>query len=114
MEGEKHTVDMKVYDVPVELKNQYISMAKLDYDNQVWRVMEEGMSRLLDERHNKVGELEMKLEAQRKQIMTLNERINELSKLSDNKEQSKKDDLAPPATFGGDDEELLDRFDKGD
>ena len=38
----------RVYNVPVELISKYISYAKLHYNNEVWKVMEEGMKLLLE------------------------------------------------------------------
>lgn len=93
-EKEEQTVDFKVYDVPVELKNKYISMAKLDYDNQMWRVLEEGMKRLEEERKNKVPELEERIDDLQKQLVYLKSRLDEI----EDKEAS---NASEPSTFGG-------------
>lgn len=104
-------VDLKVYDIPVEVKNKYISMAKLDYDNELWRVLEAGMEKLEDERDRKVPELEEKVDNLQKQIVFLKTKMEELES------EDKKDDTSNgPKTFGDvkkeeDDEEILDRYD---
>lgn len=93
-EKEEQKVDFKVYDVPVELKNKYISMAKLDYDNQMWRVLEEGMKRLEEERKNKVPELEEKIDDLQKQLVYLKSRLDEI-------EDKGASNASEPSTFGG-------------
>jgi len=109
MEEDKR-VDLKVYDVPVELKNQYISMAKLDYDNELWKVLEAGMEKLQDERQNKIPEMEEKVMALQKQIAELKLRMDNMEDVDE--------DFSGPKTFGRetektkdkDDDELLSRF----
>ena len=66
--GERRTL-FKVYDMPVELINWYIAYAKLNCDNQVWKVLELGR-KLIEERDKeaknlkeKVKELEKRVEA---------------------------------------------------
>lgn len=102
-------VDLKVYDVPVETKNKYISMAKLDYDNELWRVLEEGMKRLQDERQTKIPELEEKVEGLQKQIVFLKTKIEELE--GENIDEDEENNM--PKTFGNqkEDDELLERYD---
>lgn len=104
-------VDMKIYDIPVELQNKYISMAKLDYDNQMWKVLEAGMDALMEERQRKVPELEQRVNELQKQIGYLKMKIEELESTDLNEERE-----GPPKTFGdqpdADDDEILDRFSK--
>jgi hypothetical protein len=38
----------RVYNVPTDLISKYISYAKLHFDNEVWKVMELGLSLILD------------------------------------------------------------------
>lgn len=111
---ENETVDLKVYDMPVELKNKYISMAKLDYDNELWKVLEAGMDRLMDERQTKMDGLEQDVESLQKQIVYLKTKIEQLEA-----DEQQKTDQVGPATFGGSepeetqemsDEELLKKF----
>lgn len=111
---DQEKVDLKIYDMPVELKNKYISMAKLDYDNQLWRVLEAGMERLEEERETKVPQLEDDVESLQKQIVYLKTRIENLEGDKEKEEQN-----TGPVTFGSEpeeikkesDDELLDRFD---
>jgi len=114
-ESEIERVDMKVYDMPVELKNKYISKAKLDYDNQLWKVLEEGMDKMIEERETKVPRLEARVENLEEQIAYLKVKLEEQK----GQDLSEKDDGAP-ATFGGgkeddldkSDDEILDKFDR--
>lgn len=94
MNKDNEKVNMKVYDVPVELKNKYISMAKLDHDNQMWKVLEKGMSMMEDERNNKVPRLEERVERLEKQLVYLKSRVEE-------SEASQQDEEAGVQTFGG-------------
>lgn len=106
------TVDFKVYDMPVELKNKYISMAKLDYDNQMWKVLEAGMDALSEERERKVPELEEKVDQLQKQIAYLKVKIEDL----ESSDLSNKEDGGAPKTFGNqkkkdeEGDELVSRF----
>lgn len=109
---EMKRVDFKVYDMPVELKNKYVSMAKLDYDNNMWEVLKAGMEALSNERQRKVPELETKVDDLQKQIVYLKTRIESL----ENTDMDEKDSSLPK-TFGDqkkedseDDGELLNRF----
>lgn len=112
-ESKVETVDFKVYDMPVELKNKYISMAKLDYDNEMWKVLEAGMDALQEERERKIPELEQKVDNLQKQIVYLKTKIENLEG-----SQESKDESGPPKTFGDQkdvkgesgDDELLNRF----
>lgn len=109
-EEKQQRVDLKVYDVPIELKNKYMSMAKLDYDNKMWKVLEAGMENLIDERNNKVSELEDEVQSLQKQIVHLKTQVEQIQS-----ENSKDDKSDTPQTFGSttekEDDELLDKFD---
>ena len=102
--------NLKVYDMPVELKNKYISLAKLDYDNQLWKVLEAGFEALNQERKRKVPQLEQEIENLQKQIGMLKVQIAQMQEKED------KDDSGVPSTFGDqrteEDDELLDHFSK--
>ena len=45
-----------VYDMPIDLIKQYISISKLFYNNQMWRALQDGMKLLLAEKENKKPE----------------------------------------------------------
>jgi len=91
-EGDTERTDFKVYDMPSDLVNKYISMAKLYYDNQVWKVLEEGMDLLLAQRtpsevmQDEIEELQIKVEKLRKEVDMLHSKDNDM------------DDIEP--TFG--------------
>jgi len=59
--NKNESVDFTVLDMPVELKNKYISMAKLHYDNHVWQVMADAMDSLLEERTTRTDDLEQRV-----------------------------------------------------
>lgn len=114
-EGYNERIDFKVYNLPIEVKNKYVSLAKLEYDNQMWKVLEAGMDALLEERNRKVPELEEKVDKLQKQIAFLKVKIEDL----ESKDLSEKDESGPPKTFGDQKKEaetqegggeLLDRF----
>lgn len=104
-------IDFKVYDVPIELKNKYVSLAKLEYDNQMWKVLEAGMDRLVEERETQVPKLEKEVDSLQKQIVYLKKEIEEL------KDAQRQEEPDEPVTFGSqreevdkEDEEILNRF----
>lgn len=89
----ENPTDFKVYDVPTELKNDYISMAKLMYDDDVWKVMADAMASLKEDKFGRVDVLEQR-------ISQLEEEIGALKGLiSKNMGKDDEDDLKP--TFGG-------------
>lgn len=87
-------VDFRVYDVPVDLKNQYISMAKLHYDNQVWKVLADAMELLLEEQTTRVDELE-------ERILTLEMKVARLQSHLEESLDADKDGTDLEQTFGG-------------
>jgi len=48
IELEDNRRNWRVFNVPTELIGKYISYAKLHYNNEVWKVMEEGMRLILE------------------------------------------------------------------
>jgi uncharacterized small protein (DUF1192 family) len=91
----ENPTDFKVYDVPTELKNDYISMAKLHYDDDVWKVMADAMASLKEDKFGRVDMLEEK-------IAQLEEEIGALKALvSKQRSEDDEDDLQP--TLGGGD-----------
>jgi len=88
----ENPTDFKVYDVPMELKNDYISMAKLHYDDDVWKVMADAMAALKEDKFTKVEMMEEK-------IMQLEEEIATIKTLIKNQSSEDDNDLKP--TFGG-------------
>lgn len=89
----ENPTDFKVYDVPTELKNDYISMAKLMYDDDVWKVMADAMASLKEDKFGRVDLLE-------KRIGKLEEEIGALKALI-SKERKEDDDEDLKPTFGG-------------
>lgn len=85
--------DFKVYDVPMELKNDYISMAKLMYDDEVWKVMADAMASLKDDKFGRVDLLEERIAQLEEEIGALKAMIGKQRK------DDGGNDLKP--TFGG-------------
>jgi len=89
----ENPTDFKVYDVPTELKNDYISMAKLHYDDDVWKVMADAMTSLKEDKFGRVDLLE-------ERIAHLEEEIGALKGLISKQRKDEDDDDLKP-TFGG-------------
>lgn len=91
----ENPTDFKVYDVPMELKNDYISMAKLHYDDDVWKVMADAMAALKEDKFTRVDVLENKVSQLEEQIQTMKQMLKAFSE----PEEDDEDDLKP--TLGG-------------
>lgn len=91
----ENPTDFKVYDVPMELKNDYISMAKLHYDDDVWKVMADAMASLKEDKFGRVDVLE-------KRIAQLEQELGALKGLISKQSQDEDDDDLKQ-TFGGGD-----------
>mgnify|MGYP002760170122 FL=1 len=89
----ENPTDFKVYDVPTELKNDYISMAKLHYDDDVWKVMADAMAALKEDKFSRVDLLEERIESLQQEVAGLKGLISKIQN------QDEDDDLSP--TFGG-------------
>ena len=53
----------RIYNCPVDLINQYISYAKLYFNNEVWRVLEKGMKLIMQEETEWKVQVEKRLSA---------------------------------------------------
>jgi len=91
----ENPTDFRVYDVPMELKNDYISMAKLHYDDDVWKVMADAMASLKEDKFGRVDVLE-------KRIAQLEQELGVLKGLISKQRNDEDDDDLQP-TFGGGD-----------
>jgi len=91
----ENPTDFKVYDVPTELKNDYISMAKLHYDDDVWKVMADAMAALKDDKFSRVDVLEQRVAELEQELGALKGLIS--------KQRKEEDDDDVPQTFGGGD-----------
>jgi uncharacterized small protein (DUF1192 family) len=89
----QNPTDFRVYDVPTELKNDYISMAKLHYDDDVWKVMADAMAALKEDKFSRVDLLEERIESLQQEVSGLKGLISKIQN------QDEDDDLSP--TFGG-------------
>lgn len=89
----ENPTDFKVYDVPMELKNEYISMAKLMYDDDVWKVMADAMASLKEDKFSRVDLLE-------KRIGQLEEEIGALKGLISKQRKNEDDDEDLKPTLG--------------
>jgi len=90
----ENPTDFKVYDVPTELKNDYISMAKLHYDDDVWKVMADAMAALKDDKFNRVDVLQERIAQLEQELSALKAMIGKYQNQDEDD-----DDLKP--TFGG-------------
>lgn len=88
----QNPTDFRVYDVPTELKNDYISMAKLHYDDDVWKVMADAMAALKEDKFSRVDLLEERIESLQQEVAGLKGLISKIQN------QDEDDDLSP--TFG--------------
>jgi len=91
----ENPTDFRIYDVPTQLKNDYISMAKLRYDDEEWKVMADAMAALKDDKFTRVDILEDRIEQLEQELAALKGLISKQNQQSDD------DDLKP--TFGGGD-----------
>ena len=73
-EKKNQRIEFKVHDMPMELVHKYISLAKLHYDNQVWRVLEHGMKLLMGEEKSWKEEVEARLLAIENQLEEMKKR----------------------------------------
>lgn len=87
----QNPTDFKVYDMPMELKNAYISMAKLEYDDDVWKVLADAMASLKEDKFGRVDVLE-------ERITRLEEELGAVKGMI-GKTREDDDDMSP--TFGG-------------
>jgi len=88
----ENPTDFKVYDVPTDLKNDYISMAKLHYDDDVWKVMADAMAALKDDKFGRVDVLEERISQLEQELSALKGLVSKQMKNDED------DDLKP--TFG--------------
>jgi len=86
---ENNIRNWRVYNMPLELINRYISYAKLRFNNEVWKVLEYGMS-LIDEQETTAKSL-------KDRVIQLEADVQAL-KLLLNKENK---EIEVPITFGG-------------
>jgi len=89
-EGEK----LVIYDVPLTLIKQWISLSKLFFDNKMCLALDEGMGLLL----MKYGDKKSELAELRKRIDDLEVAINMIMKRTSSKNNDEPEELK---TFGG-------------
>jgi hypothetical protein len=77
----------RVFNIPIELITKYISYAKLYFNGEVWRVMDLGMTLILESDKTATG-MEDRLKHLEAEVTALKQIIN--------KEKNER-----PATFGG-------------
>jgi len=65
---ERNVRTWKIYNMPVELINQYISYAKLYFNNEVWRVLEKGMKLIKEEETEWKVQVEKRLRALEEEV----------------------------------------------
>ena len=84
---ENNSRNWRVFNVPIELISKYISYAKLHFNNEVWKVMDFGMSLVLEADITAKG-LQERVETLEAEVQALKQLIN----------KEKKNE---PVTFGG-------------
>lgn len=89
---ENDTTDLVIYDVPVEVRDKFISMTKLHYDNEGWRLLADAINMILQHQNDDLEDLKEKVNRLEKQINIM----KGLTKYS----QSQKNDSSSKATFG--------------
>lgn len=82
-------ISWRIYNMPVDLANQYISYAKIRFGNDVWKVMEYGMNLILEHDTN-AREMKQRVEDLEREVQILKSLVN-------------KDKGNGTTTFGGND-----------
>jgi len=90
---ENQTTDLVIYDVPDEVRDKFISMAKLEYDNEGWRVLADALNTLIQSRRADVEELKEK-------VNRLEEEINIMKNLTKYSDEQTNDGTNGKPTFG--------------
>lgn len=90
-ESEDRT-DFRVYNCPVELKNELVSMAKLHYDNEMWKVIADGLELLKKEKDGEFEERYAELEGRVSRLEEELKLMSSLDKNTRNEEQKESKD----------------------
>lgn len=89
-------VNFTVYDLPIEVKNQIISMAKLYYENDASKVVEDAIHSLKYDRTTRIDKLEQKVAQIEAKLEITKDLVDEQA--SQNYDDSSKNESYP--TFG--------------
>ncbi len=81
-------IDFKVYNMPVDLVQRFISRAKLYYDNEVWRVLKKADKLLTEEETSRTDKMEKRIDALEAEIAKLRQ-MQEVSANEDEKSELK-------------------------
>ncbi len=92
---ESEGTNLLVYNVPNELYTKCISLAKLYYDNELWRVLEAGVERILTDKDKWKEEINNHFKEHEIRFATIE------AKLAFLMESSNKDEEKEATTFGG-------------
>lgn len=90
--------DVTIYNVPDNVWSDFVSAAKLHYDNEGWKVLKEGLASLMEDKTSRVDELEARIER-------LEEKLGKLALVVQNLKdgaETEDDEIGdPPTTMGG-------------
>lgn len=90
---ENDTTDLVIYDVPVPLRDKFISMTKLHYDNEGWRLLADAIDTILKHQNDDFEELKEK-------VNRLEEEINIMKNLTKYSEEQRNSSTNGKPTFG--------------
>lgn len=86
--------DVTIYNVPEEVWSDFVSMAKLHYDNEGWRVLKDALESLKEDKTSRVDRVEEKVDV-------LASTINQLAEeMYEDEEGGDKPENDVPQTFG--------------
>ncbi len=92
-------IDFKVYNMPVDLVQRFISRAKLYYDNEVWRVLKKADKLLHEEETSWRDKVNNRLDVLEGEIKKLRAILEEEQNLQEDENSNMK------PTFGNDEKE---------
>lgn len=94
--NDRDTVNFTVYDLPKDVKDEIISMAKLYYDNDASQVLEAAITSLKDDRSNRIDMLEARIRKLEARLQVTKDLVDEQKSENNNMANEQ-----PDPTFGG-------------
>lgn len=90
---EKETNDVTIYNVPDDVWSDFVSLAKLHYDNEGWRVLQDAVESLMEDKTTRIDRLEQRLDE-------LEVQVGQAATMLQNMRKDEEDKDTPPKTFG--------------